>query len=172
MPDANTTNMVKTLESTLQQLLGLHSELLELLKRKREILRSSDNAAMTDLCILEHEKVQKVAELEKRRLTQVAELTLKVDPQAREPMRMAELADRLGEPMRGRLLVARHQLLDRMKQVQQENNIVRRATESLANHMSGMVRTLGALSTGVATYGRGGTLPQRNTAVSTFSATA
>ena len=172
MADTNTTNHFMPLESTLKQLLSLHGELLELLTSKREVLRKSDNQAVTGLCILEHEKLQKIAELEKQRLMQVAELTLKVDPQAKEPLRMAELAERLDEPQRGRLLVARQQLLERMKQVQQETNIVRRATESLAKHMHGIVQTLGALSAGVSTYGSGGAFPQKNNAVSTFSATA
>lgn len=172
MTEANATNLLTSLETTLKQLHSLHSELLELLKRKREVVRSSDRHAMTGLCVLEHEKLQKIAELEKQRLTQVADLTLKVDPRAKQPLRMAELADCLREPVRGRLLVARQQLIERMKEVQQENNIVRRATESLANHMQGIVQTLGALSVGVATYGSGGAFPQQNTAVSTFSATA
>lgn len=172
MTDAKSANLYMSLESTLKQLLNLHGELLELLTRKREVVRGNDSHAVTGLCVLEHEKVQKITELEKRRLMQVAELTLKTDPQAKEPLRMTELADRLGEPVRGRLLVARQQLIERMQQVQQETNIVRRATESLANHMHGIVQTLGALSAGVTTYGRGGAFPQQNTAVSTFSATA
>ena len=172
MTHTNATNLITSLESTLKQLLDLHSELFELLTRKREVVRSNDSHAVTGLCVLEHEKLQKVAELEKQRLMQVAELTLKVDPLAKEPLRMTELADHLGEPVRGRLLVARQQLIERMQQVQQETNIVRRATESLANHMHGIVQTLGALSAGVATYGSGGAFPQKNTAVSTFSATA
>jgi hypothetical protein len=172
MVDNNARVMVTTLEATLRQLLDLHTELLELLKRKREIVRSNDARAAVALCVLEHEKLQKIAELEKRRLNLVADLTLAVDRNAQAPLRMAELADRLGEPVRGRLLVARQQLLEKMKNVQEETNIVRRATEALAKHMHGIVQTLGALSAGVATYGSRGAFPQRNTAVSTFSATA
>ena len=172
MAEVNATNLITSLESTLKQLHTLHGELLELLKRKREAVRGNDNHEITGICVLEHEKLQKIAELEKQRLVLVAELTLKVDPQAKEPLRMAELADQLREPVRGRLLVARQQLIECMKQVQQETSVVRRATESLANHMHGIVQTLGALSSGVPTYGGRGAFPQRNTAVSTFSATA
>jgi len=172
MPESHTQTRVVTLERTLRQLLDLHTELLELLKRKRDIVRSNDSQAAINLCVLEHEKLRKIAELEKLRLQQVADLTLAVDPQAGAPMRMAELADRLGEPVRGRLLVARQQLLEGMKNVQQETNIVRRATETLSKHMHGIVQTIGALSAGVSTYGNRGAFPQKNTPVSTFSATA
>ncbi len=172
MLDPKKANLVLKLEATLKQQLSLHGELLELLQRKREVLRTSDNNALTGVCVLEHEKMQKIAELEKQRLKLVAQLTLMVEPGAREPLRMAQLADKLGEPVRGRMLVARHQLLEKMKQVQAETNIVRRATEAMANHLQGVVQTLGALSAGVATYGRRGALPQKNAAVSTFSATA
>ncbi len=164
--------LLAPLEQTLRQQLTLHSELLELLKRKRDVLRGNDTKAAIDLCTLEHEKVQKIAELEKQRLNLVADLTLSVDPQAREPIRMAELAEQLGEPARGRLLVLRQQLLEQMKAVHTETGIVRRATETLAKHMHGIVQTIGALSAGVSTYGSRGAFPQSNTAVSTFSATA
>jgi FlgN protein len=164
--------LVSALEQTLQQQLVLHRGLLDLLKRKRDVLRANDARATADLCGLEHEKVQKVAELEKQRLKLVADLTLRVDPAAAEPMRLAELAERLGEPARGRLLVLRQQLLEQMRRVQQETSVVRRATEALAKHMQGIVQTIGAISSGVSTYGSRGAFPQQNTAVSTFSATA
>ncbi len=172
MDNTSTQTQVTSLEQTLRQLLSLHSELLELLKRKRDVLRASDTRAVIGLCTLEHEKIQKIADLEKQRLNQVADLTLLVDPQAKQPLSMSQLADSLGEPARGRLLVLRHQLLDRMKSVHEETGIVRRATETLAKHMHGIVQTIGALSSGASTYGSRGAFPQSNAAVSTFSATA
>ena len=170
--DNKTTTLVASLEQVIRQLLDLHGELLDLLKRKQEKLRANDAQAMMDCCTLEHEKMQRIAELEKRRLTLAADLTLAVDPGAAEPMRLAELAERLDEPMRGRLLVLRQQLLETMKNVQSETSIVRLATETLAKHMQGIIQTIGAISTGVSTYGSGGAFPRQNSAVSTFSATA
>jgi len=164
--------LIASLEQVIGQLLRLHGELLELLKRKQDKLRANDANGTMDLCKLEHEKVTRIAELEKHRLTLAADLTLVVDPNAAEPMRLAELAERLDEPVRGRLLVLRQQLLEKMARVQNETSIVRRATETLAKHMQGIIQTIGAITTGVSTYGSGGAFPQRNAAVSTFSATA
>lgn len=172
MPEAMSENLTASLETTLKQLVGLHGELLELLKRKRELVRTNDSGAMTGLCVLEHEKLQKIAELEKRRLNTAASLTLRFEPRASEPMKLAALASCMSEPERGRLLVLRQQLLDGMVRVRDETHVVQRATETLAKHMHGIVQTLGALSAGIATYGSRGSLPERNTAVSTFSATA
>lgn len=172
MPDINVSPRIAQLEQTLHQLLSLHGELLELLKNKRDVLRSSDTRAAIGLCTLEHEKLQDIADHEKQRLQLVADLTLALNPQAKEPLRMGELAEQFDEPVRGKLLVLRQQLLDRMKAVHHETGIVRRATESLAKHMNGIVQTIGALSAGVSTYGSRGALPRSNTAVSTFSATA
>lgn len=172
MPDINNAPRIAQLEQNLHQLLSLHGELLELLKKKRDVLRSSDTQAVIGLCTLEHEKIQKIADLEKQRLQLVAGLTIALNPQAKEPLRMGEMAEQLNEPARGKLLVLRHQLLEKMKAVHHETGIVRRATEALAKHMHGIVQTIGALSAGVSTYGSRGALPQSNTAVSTFSATA
>jgi flagellar FlgN protein len=170
--DSKVTASTASLEQVLRQLLVLHTELLDLLRRKQDKLRTNDAKAMIDFCALEHEKVQGITDLEKHRLKLVAELTLAVDPGAAEPMRLGELAGRLDEPVRGRLLVQRQQLLEKMKQVQSETSVVRRATETLSKHMQGIIQTIGAISTGVSTYGSGGAFPQRSTAVSTFSATA
>jgi len=172
MGNINASPRITQLQQNLHQLLSLHSELLELLRKKRDVLRSSDTRAAVGLCTLEHEKIQKIADLEKQRLQLVADLTLALNPSAKEPLRMGELAGQLNEPVRGKLLVMRQQLLERMKAVHHETGIVRRATESLAKHMNGIVQTIGALSAGVSTYGSRGALPRSNTAVSTFSATA
>lgn len=172
MPEINPATRITQLEQNLHQLLNLHGELLELLKKKRDTLRDSDTQAAIGLCTLEHEKIQKIADLEKQRLQLVADLTLAINPQAKEPLRMGDLAEQLSEPSRGNLLVLRQKLLEQMKAVHHETGIVRRATESLAKHMHGIVQTIGALSAGVSTYGNRGALPQANTAVSTFSATA
>jgi len=161
----------RELEQLLRQQLQQHEALLNLCTKKRTALRNADEAAMHELCQRENGVVQKVSEMEKQRLALAADLTLIINPAAPEPMRLAELADRLEEPMRTKLLVLRQQLREAMEKTQQEAQVVRRATEAMARHMHGVVQSMGCAVTGVGVYTQRGSATQRATAVSTFSAT-
>ena len=124
--------------------------------------------------LLEQENagIQTISSLEKNRLQLVGELTLAIEPDAREPMRMRELAGRLDEPARGRLLVLRKQVRDRMLSLQKETGVARRATETLISHMQGLAHTLGSVCLGAGVYERPGTIPSESAALSTFHTTA
>ena len=88
---------------------------------------------------LENTLVQAIGDLEKRRLELVAELTRAVTPGAmRSRCVCVTWPSGLPEPSRGRLLVLREQLRERI--VESERRIIgdpRRATESLLKHMQG-----------------------------------
>ncbi|MCG8510810.1 MAG: flagellar protein FlgN [Rhodospirillales bacterium] len=179
MPDPtnNNTNViieqgVNRLAELLHTMLIEHQQLNATLDRKRQAMREARQQELAQLALLESEKVQAISEMEKQRLALVAELTLAVQPSAPQPLRMGELAEALDEPFRGKLLVLRTQLLAAIQSTQQEAATIRRATESLASHMNGLVRTIGALATGVSTYGSRGALPEAAAAVSTISVTA
>lgn len=138
-----TAKHVPVLETVLKQLADRHEQLLALMKRQRECLRLADHYGVSECSRLENTLVQAIGELEKRRLELVAQLTKAVDPNAVSPMRMRDLAERLPDPARGRLLVLREQLRERISQVKEQSSVTRRATEALLNHMSGLVQTLG-----------------------------
>lgn len=159
------------LETVLRAQAAVQDQMLATLKRKREALASADRAALSETCEQENQQVQALAELEKRRLEMVAELTLLVDAAA-APMRLQELAERLPEPARGRLLVLRQELRQKIETVRREAGVARRTAESLVKHMHGLMQTIGSAVTGVGTYGRGGALPRAASAVSTFNLTA
>ena len=163
---------VTQLEAILAQQLEEHSQLLGLISRKRQAVRKAERGLVVDCCRQENQRVQRVAELEKARLGLTGELTLLLDPGAAEPMRLGELAQRLVEPMRGRLLVLRQQLCQRMEQVRREAGIAQRATELLARHMQGVVQTIGNAISGGAPYSRSGAPPQAAMAISTLNMTA
>lgn len=163
---------VARLESVLAQLDTAHGHLLSLLKSKREALRKAEPRQITQLTRQENEAVQVISELEKQRLELVGELTLAINPEATQPLRLLDLAERLDEPARGRLLVLRGQLKQRIEQTQQELAIVKKATGSLVRHMQGLVQTIGTALTGVGLYSSRGSLPQGAMAMNTFNATA
>lgn len=160
------------LEAVLNQMVALHHEMLTLLERKREAMRKGDDRAMTELCALENAKVQAIGELEKKRLTLVARLTLLVDPKAAEPMRMVDVAERLPEPARGRLLTLRQQLRSQLEAVKHQTAVARRAAESLVRHVQGLVQGMMAVANYGTTYRNPGAPGKPATAVSTFSMTA
>ena len=163
---------VAELEQVLGEATRVHEELYKLLERKRAALRSTDSDAVTQLAELEAEKLRRVAELETRRMQLVGALTQHLAPQATEPLRLRDLAAHLPEPQRGRLLVMRGQLVERMEQVRHAASIARRATETLMQHIQGVVRTIGVMSTGVCTYGSAGAPAAGATAVRTINLTA
>lgn len=163
---------VDRLVTLLGQLLDEHTRLLATMGRKRELMRQSAHAGMTAVCRLESQCVRRITELERQRLEQVAALTGRLVPDAAEPMRLRDLAERLPEPARGRLLVARQQLVQRMEQVQQQTTVIRRAAESLVRHMTGLMQTIGSLSTGVSTYNRVGQRPEAAVTMRTVNLTA
>ncbi|MGB1126168.1 MAG: flagellar export chaperone FlgN [Phycisphaeraceae bacterium] len=134
---------IPVLETVLKQLTDRHEQLLTLMKRQRECLRLADHHGVSECSRLENTLVQAIGELEKRRLELVAQLTRAIDPAAIQPMRMRDLAERLPEPSRGRLLVLREQLRERITAVKEQSSVTRRATEALLNHMQGLVQTLG-----------------------------
>lgn len=133
---------IPVLETVLKQLAERHEQLLSLMKRQREALRQADHHGVTEYSRLENTMVQAIGDLEKRRLELVAQLTRIVDPSAKVPMRLRDLAERLPEPSRSRLLVLREQLRERIAKVKDESSVTRRATESLLRHMQGLVHTL------------------------------
>ena len=157
------------LEAVLKELTASHESLLSLLRRKRQALREADRDRVTSCCERENEFVQQISELEKHRLELIGELTEAIEPGADQPLRLATLAGRVAEPRRGRILVLRQQLRERMERVRDEVAVIRKATESLTRHMQGLVQTVAGAMAGV--YGQGGGPTPVAMTVSTFDAT-
>ncbi|MEM9414896.1 MAG: flagellar protein FlgN [Planctomycetota bacterium] len=160
------------LEATLAQLAERHEQLLSLMQRQREALRKAETEQIAALSRQENAVVQTISTLEKRRLEQVASLTQVVSPGAAQPMRMRELAERLPEPARGRLLVLRQQLRERIVAVKEQSSVSRRASEALMNHMQGLVQSLSHASVRGAGYDRPGQARNALPAIGTISMTA
>ncbi len=170
--DRTILNNLERLEAVLAQSLERQRQLGVMLDRKREALRSGDTEAMADLCRLQGAAVQTIAELEKRRAQLVADLTVGLDPSATQPLPMRELAERLPEPHRGRLLVMRTRLVEAMEQVREQTSVARRASESLLSHVNGLMRTIGTAARGGAAYAQTGKLHTRSARLSTINFTA
>lgn len=161
------------LEGVLREQLEANRALCDLIQRKHAALRKADRKAVADCLRSENGKVQLLSELEKQRLSLVAQATLLMcGPRATEPLPLMQLAERIPEPTRGRLLMLRQELRIAMQEVQHESSVARRAADSLVHHMRGLVQTLGVAANASPTYGRTGGYPRGATRMSTFSATA
>jgi len=163
---------IEQLEKLMVELTAAHQRMLDLLEQKRAAFRQGRSEVLQRAIANEHDQFQRIAEMEKRRLGLVAELTMLIDPSAAEPMTLGDLADRLDEPARGRLRVLRQQLRDRIEQTRQQTRLARSSAEAMVEHMKGLMHTLGGMVTGVATYNQRGTIPGEKMASSTFAATA
>ena len=166
-----TEQLCAVLEALLVQMTTLQVELLDILGRKREALRRGRHGLLAELCALETEKVQATSELEKKRLQVVAQLTLLLNPKASQPLPMAELAERMPEPVKGRLLTLRVQLREKLTAVKDQTAVARRAADALVRHMQGLVQSVVAVSNLATTYSRQGA-SRPNASLSTFSMTA
>ncbi len=160
---------IAQLERLLREECEAHRRVARAMAAKIDALRRGDRQAMESLCESENTSVQRAAEAAKARLDLVMRISHAMNPNAREPMRLLELAESLEEPARGRVLVLRQQLREQMEACRERAGNARRATESMVKHMQGIMQMIGAKLSGVATYGRRGAPPQM--AMSTFSAT-
>ena len=164
--------LISSLESTLQRSYQLHESLLELMIRKRKALAAGQSDAMIELCRLENEQVQQISELEKNRLEMVARLTQLIDPDAAQPLHMRDLAMRFPEPLRGRVLLQRQRLREKILQVKEQCSIAKCATEALMKHVQGLVQTIGTFAAVGASYSDRGGAPINATAVGTINLVA
>jgi len=164
--------LVRELEGVLDQMLTNQERMLKVGGTKREALKRADRDAVTRCLHEEHAGIQELAELEKRRLQLVGDLTLRVRPGAEEPMRLLELAQSLPDPEQSRLLVKRQTLRERARQVQEQAQVSRQATQRLMAHLQGLVQAVGQAVNGVSTYGGSGGVSAPATTLRTLNVTA
>ena len=115
--------------------------------------------------------MQRIGELETARQGVVGRLTEAWAAGADRPLKLGEVADRAGEPVRGRLIVMQSELIGLIQTIRRENDIVGRATEGLVRHVQGVVQHVTQAVTGGGVYGRGGRVAAPSVAVSSFSLT-
>ncbi len=159
------------LEVILRKQIEAEGKLLELLNRKQLALRQAKPTDIGICCELENAAVKQITELEKQRLTIVAEITLLVKPDATEPMKMVAMASCLPEPLRGRLLVLRAMLREKAEHVREQLKVTKQASEKLLQNMHSMVQRVTATVQGAGTYSRPSVARQKAMSVSTFSTT-
>ena len=135
------------LEQMLRAQLEGHQRLLKCIERKRQAIRAADIESITTICGEENSLIQKLGEVEKRRIEMIGRFSQHFTPKATAPMTVGQMAESLGEPASSRLLAHAAQLKDMIRKVRRESSIVRTAADALNRHMTGIVQSVnGALS--------------------------
>jgi hypothetical protein len=135
------------LEQMLRAQLEGHKRLLSCIERKRLAIRTADIDSIAAICGEENTLIQKLGEVEKRRIELIGRFTAHFAPKAPIPLTVSQIADAVGDPASTRLLAHAAQLKDMIRKVRRESSIVRTAADALNRHMTGIVQTVnGALS--------------------------
>jgi len=171
-PPRRLDKVIAELESVLHEELRGNEMMLDLLSRKRLALRAADRKAVRELAGEEHTRIQLLAETAKRRMAIAGQATLLLKPGSAEPLQLQALAEQIAEPSRGKLLVLRQQLRERMQEVRDQSQIIRNAMEALSTHMQGLMQTVGGTVSRSPTYTRRGTMPRPAVVLSTFNMSA
>ncbi len=162
---------IQELERSLKRLREEHQALLALIARRRNALRRMDLLELESLSVLETERVRAIGEIERQRREAVRKITVALEPGSNMPMKLSILADRVGEPARGRLLMLRSELHDLIEQCRRENGVTKRATESLLHHVRGVMQVVARAVNHSGTYGRRGVVQRPELATSVLSVT-
>ena len=149
---------VDQLECTMRALLEEHQRLLGCTGQKRDAIRTADIQRVTSICEQENAIVQRLTELEKRRIELVGLITERSDPEAERPLPVGAIAETVNEPVRTRLLALGEQLRSKMGEVRRASSVVRAAAEALDRHLAGIMHTVQSALSRARVYGSRGRL--------------
>ena len=134
--------LVDELETLLRQLIVHYEQLRSLAELHLEAIR---NAAVDQLstCIAqENAIIQKVAEIEKRRLHVVGDIADVLGSPAETQTTMSWIAERIRGDRGGRLAAMARHLRRVIAEMTEVNNAARSAADTLAKHMDGLMRSV------------------------------
>ena len=133
-----------------------HTRLLACIEKKRQAIRAADIDAITQLCQAEQAIIQRLGDVEKRRLGLVGELTGQLAPEAPQPMTLDAIAEAVGGPRRKALIEVAARLRQTIQTVRRESSIVRAAADALNRHITGIMQTVNSALSRVGVYERKG----------------
>lgn len=148
--------LLSDLEEVLLAQLGVHRELAAVFEGTRHAIGVADMERVSALCEQEHAVAQRLGELEKRRLSLVGGLTAALSPAAAAPLSLVEIAGSAREPVAGRLRDLAAQLRASVQEVRRASSVVRRAAESLAGHVMGVLQVVYAAFSRAGVYSQKG----------------
>ncbi|MBL0928179.1 MAG: flagellar protein FlgN [Phycisphaerales bacterium] len=144
------------LEGVLRDLVSEYEQLLELARGRDAAIRRADVRSLAGIVETENAAVQRIAEIEKRRVAVVGSLAERLGSPDRVGTPVSWLEARMAEPVRSRIAALAQRLRDLMDGVLAINTRCRQAAEMLSSHMEGLLRAVTARLNHSGTYGRRG----------------
>ena len=140
------------LAECLAEMRGLYAELLAVLQRKLEAMRRADTELLNSCAARERFLLQRIAEAESSRKTLTADLQLRAGAKSKGPVSITELAERIGEPGRSKLLVLADGLRRLVEQTNQLNQVAALAGKELLAHFRYVYDVMRAAERDTGTY--------------------
>lgn len=126
--------VVRQLAECLAEMRGLYEELLAVLQRKLEAMRRADTELLNSCAARERFLLQRISEAESSRKVLVTDLQVRAGVAAKRPISITQLAERIGEPGRSKLLVLADGLRRLVEQTNQVNQVAALAGKELLAH--------------------------------------
>lgn len=149
----------------LREMLIEHEQLLSLAALHRDAIARADGGAIGACLKQQNAIVQRIGELEKRRLALMGRYSEQMG-NVREGEAdgtgkggggdMRSMAGALPEADRSRVMAMADRLRGLIERVQREHRAIRSASETLAEHMRGLIQQVRGRLSCAGTYGRGG----------------
>lgn len=150
--DAN----VVELEAVLRQLIMEYEKLNELAGKRQDAMRHADTRTLGEMIGAENLSVQRVAELERRRLPLVAEVARRLSVPPKTEVTITWLAQRISGAAGERLSGLATRLRGLIQALLRTNEASKRTAEALATHMDGLMRQVAASLNHARTYSASG----------------
>lgn len=150
--------MGEALAQALDDLAAVYARLEELGRERDAAVQRADMKALAACVAREGDVVRQIAEIEQRRehAANFFKTLYGVNPS--EDVTATWIARRLPAPMRERLIEAAGELRTRIEATRRNNEASRRAMETLASHMRGVLHASAARLSHTGAYGRRGSV--------------
>lgn len=152
------------LDAALRELIGIYERLHELAVRRRDAIAKAEARSLGAMIGEENALVQRIAEIEKRRMVAASRLGEALGLPDRSQATVRAIAERLGGEGGARLARGAARLREVATGVQRLNEIVRTAAETLSQHVEGLVRAVQNELSSTKTYEARGRMASRRSA--------
>jgi hypothetical protein len=145
------------LESLLQALTNLYTNLLDAAARHKDAMRRADPRAIETCLADQNQILEHIAEHERQRQTLVnSAMQVVTLPRTNRAITLTDLAQHLPEPSRSVVLRLAAALRELMAEAQRQHATLKAAASSLISHMEGLIRQVGRQLSHAGTYTRRG----------------